>query len=241
MPAHRHARILGVAACLSLFAPVAKADPIVFTNQHIDIDLRFEGRALEIGWHDETNGVEYAAGEALVPIPPGAIVLRPAGSQFNFLGFGAGQPVRVLPQINNPALVWLGFGSEEIDPADFTGDLTVELVAVRGPGAASSWATDALGNPQVLFASGDGITGADSFLVPTGSHQHFNFAFTAAGLYELDFRVSGTLASTGQFIQSDATTLVFEAQQFEAVPAPASALVLIALLPLLAVRVRHHN
>lgn len=227
---------LFLALAAAAVAPAAgRADPIVFTNQHVDIDLRFEGGRLEIGWHDETNDVEYAAGEALVFVGPNAVVPRPAGGQFNFLGVGPGQPVWVLPQIADPGLVFLGIGSEEVDPADFTGDLTVEVLGVRGPGAFSAWGTDAFGNPQVLFAGAAGFP--QSFARPAGTHQHFNFALTAPGRYELDLRVSGRLAATGQVISSDVTALEFRVEGAAAVPAPASALVLAAALaPILARR-----
>jgi hypothetical protein len=237
-------RSLAALAGLALFAPAAPADPLrVFTFEHIDLDLRLEGGSpvgggrLEIGWHVEDprapdNGTEYDADDVLVRFTPGSIVPRPAGSQWNFLGTGAGQPVWVLPQVQNPTVVWPGIGTEEIPDDLFDGDeVFLELIAVRGPGTFSIWGTDLFGDPDVVFGGTGSVAGP--LAVPADSHVHYNWGLSAAGGYEIDFRVFGFI--NGTRFESDVTTVFLEAQQVQDVPGPASVLVLgLAVVPLLA-------
>ncbi|HXG09829.1 MAG TPA: choice-of-anchor M domain-containing protein [Gemmataceae bacterium] len=214
----RAAVLLFAAGVALAAAPPARADFIArFTNQHVDVDLRFEMGQPAIGWHDETNDIEYEADEALVLVGTAALRSRPASAAFNFLGVGLGAPVWVLPQVQDPNLVFLGIGTEEIDPGIFQNDeVTLSLVGIRGPGFFSLWTTDAFGSPTPLLTTADGITTADRVVRPIGSHQDFNWGFTVPGFYELDFQLSGVLLS-GQPVSSEVTTL-----SFSVVPEPAS-------------------
>ncbi len=45
----------------------------------------------------------------------------PADPAFAFLG-AVGSPVYILPQVQNPSLVFLGFGTEELPSGLFTAD-----------------------------------------------------------------------------------------------------------------------
>ena len=65
--------------------------------------------------------------------------------------------------------------------------------------------------------SGNGITGADSIVLPAGGHQHANWAFSTPGTYEVDFNASGTLVDGNVFTSSGPITYTFEVA---AVPEP---------------------
>ncbi|HMP16693.1 MAG TPA: hypothetical protein PKD72_06710, partial [Gemmatales bacterium] len=120
------ALLLGLLVCLP--KPVSAQTPYVFTTEHVDIDIRYGGSpaAWEIGWHDEDNNIEYSATEALVFALPASMVTRPAGSQWDFLGTPAGNNLWILPQSQNPNLVYLGVGAEEIQPGIFSSYLETD-------------------------------------------------------------------------------------------------------------------
>lgn len=199
---HRSASSLlpAVLAAAGLLAPAVPA-AVVYSAGHGDIGIAFESGVLEPHWHLHSGAVvdgtplgadaEYEPGE-LVALVPGPAILRPAGASWDFLGVAAGDPVWFLPQSSDPGKPFLGIASEELDPDDWT-SLTLSLVGFSGPvgGHFSLWQTDSFGVPAVKFATSDGVTGADSFSLIVGGHDHYNWGFTKPGLYELTFRWVG--------------------------------------------------
>ena len=110
----------------------------------------------------------------------------------------------MLPQVNDPSMLFLGIGAEEITAGTFSsyfeadqrihseGEwIRLELVDVRGPdgGKFSVWQTDSFGNPTVWMATHT-VRPPDAYFIRPGDHAHANFAFTKAGVYEVDFRAS---------------------------------------------------
>lgn len=188
----------------------------ILTNEHADIGIGYEDGMWDLHIHDEDNDVELEADETLIYIGSAGKTVRWAGSQWDFLGNNAGDDLWILPQTQNPQLVFLGIAGEEIDPGVFEGNVVhLFLSAVRGPGEFSVYSSDPGGNPTVRMASSDGITGDDFIPIPVGGHAHFNFALTAQGVYEIDLFAQGTI--NGQTVTSDVQTYYFGA---EAVPEP---------------------
>ena len=116
-----------------------------------------------------------------------------------------------LAATNDPELLFLGIGSEEIDPTTFDGDITLTLKGVSGPGEFSLYSIDAFGAPVVEMATSDGITAADAVTVLAGSHAHYNFAFTAIGRYAIDFEATASLPG-GTATSSGIVTYFFRVQ-----------------------------
>jgi surface-anchored protein len=132
----------------------------------------------------------------------------PNNRQFAFLG-DAGSPIWVLPQVQNPALLWPGLNSQEIEAGAIAGNsLTLALVAAHGPAPFALFSTDQFGTPSVLFNSGDGLP--DSIDLPIGTHAHGNWSFRAPGRYALTFQASGRLASGEPLVAT--ATLAFEVE-----------------------------
>jgi surface-anchored protein len=140
----------------------------------------------------------------------------PAGAQWSFLGT-AGSEVWTLPSVQNPNLLFLGFGAEEVTPGMFVNDqFTIALKGVSGPGTLAIYDLDSFGNPVVWMNSRDGVP--DSRLVPAGLHQDLNFAFSAPGDYTVLFEASGNSMANGLTSSGDAPYLF----HVQAVPEPAS-------------------
>jgi surface-anchored protein len=219
-------RQLGLAALLT--TGLASQAQTYLWEGHTDVGIVYEADAwnLHIGQHEATPPMEYAPNEAILGVDLlAAHTTVPANPLFGFLGT-AGSSVWILPQVQDPAQLFLGFGTEELPAGLFLNDqVTLSLSAVRAPGQFSVFENDMFGNPNVIMNSGDGITGADSLVLPAGGHQHVNWAFSTPGTYEVDFNASGTLADGNIFTSSGPVTYTFAVQ---AVPEP-SALALLLL------------
>lgn len=146
----------------------------------------------------EVDPPEFAADAALLPVVAAAKTTRPAGSDFDFIGVTAGAPMWLLPRSQNPSVLYLSVGTEELPSGDFAGPLTWTLTSVSGsgggaaPGVFSVW--NSLGGITPLMSSAGGTP--NSFSVSAGGHTHFNYGFTAPGLYDVAFSVSAPLAAS---------------------------------------------
>lgn len=184
-----------------------------FESGHGDIGIGYEAGAWDLHVHADDLGGEFAPDEILIYGAPEGLTTAPAGSQWAFLGAAAGSPVYVWPQSGSiPEVPDLGIGAEEIPGGTFaayentdsrvaaTGAwVELRLVAARMPNGAdfSVYQTDSFGVPVVWFATSDGIGAGDALWILEGSHQHFSFAFTLPGIYEIDVVASGFRDANG--------------------------------------------
>ncbi|PSL52128.1 putative ABC transporter-associated repeat protein [Saccharothrix carnea] len=129
----------------------------------------------------------------------------PAQPALSFLG-GAGEQVFLLPQTQSADLLWTGWNTEELRPADVSGPVTWTLTAVDGPGPFGLFTTGSFGAPQVIFNSGDGLP--DTLSVPLGTHAHANWAFAEPGRYRLTFTAAATGANGAALTDTETLTFV---------------------------------
>lgn len=229
-------RILGGASALA-FVPALAFAQVQLPADHADLGIGYEAGALELHWHLEDLGLEYAPDEAYAFIPLSSTFTRPADAAWDFTGALAGADLFVAPGTDQtPTVLFLGLGSEEITDGTFQGNsLSFSLSGVSGPGVFSLWQTDGFGTPTAALSSVSG--GPTSFNVTTGGHDHYDWGFTAPGVYELTFTVSGTLVGETLPI-TDTATYTFAVGT--AIPEPSSfaALAGLATLALAATRRR---
>jgi surface-anchored protein len=109
--------------------------------------------------------------------------------------------VWVLPQTQNPNLLWAGWNSSDVPGGVFQSNtMQLSLIGVTG-GEVAIYSTGVAGH-TVLFDNGNGLP--DTRSLATGAHTHANWAFSNAGTYTVTFRVSGTL-TTGATVSDEAT------------------------------------
>ncbi|GAA0621839.1 hypothetical protein HPO96_28760 [Kribbella sandramycini] len=210
-----HRVVLSAATVLALTGvavPATATTSVVLDQGHVDVvGIAWEDNAFNVHVHDEESATEYTPAEVQLVAKPGAQIAVPNDPAYAFLG-APGSPAWVLPQVQDPELLWPGIGSEEIASGVFTNDaLKVTLVGVTGPADFSIFTTDAFGTPTRLADSGNGLP--DAINTTAGGHLHANWAFEAAGTYKLKFKVSGTLAATGKKVTSTVATYTFKVQQ----------------------------
>lgn len=151
---------------------------------------------------DVADVLFVAKPEAQVPVPPGAA--------FACLG-GSGARVSILPQTQDPRLVWPGWSTEHPSLVGaFSGPLRFALEQVEGPGRFHLFASDPFGGIGQRFAASApdaAFPTSNAWAVGLREHVHANWAFSAPGEYALRFRVSGTLTGGGEV--SDVQTYRF--------------------------------
>ncbi len=165
---------------------------------------------------------EYAP-EDLVAIVPNLPQARPASASFDptgvpVLGVAAGESIWVLPKSGATAAGKpdLGLGAEEIGLGEWLGDtIVITLKSWTGPGHFALYNSNAGGSQltDLLFSTyapsltlgatypdeGDGGPwGENSYGLYAGGHEHYNWAFTAPGYYELTLEFSGTHLVDGE-------------------------------------------
>lgn len=161
------------------------------------------GYELELHLHStEVEPHEFGAGDALLPVIAAAKTTRPVGAQFDFIGVSSGQAMWMLPKNQNPALLFLSIGTEELTAGDFASPITWNLVNVTGssggtaPGHFSMWNVDNFGGVIPLMSTVPSSGAPNSVGVNAGGHYHFNYGFTTPGLYNVEFEAIATLASS---------------------------------------------
>jgi surface-anchored protein len=205
----RSAVLSGVLALsIGVGVPAQAATLVTLDKGHVDVvDVEYADGGFELHIHDEVHG-ENDPADVLLRVLPKAKTTVPADPAYAFLG-PAGRPVWILPQSQDPDLLFAGLSTEELEPGVLAGDqVTLTLCGVSGPGKLSVFTTDAFGSPSPVFNSRDGLPDATSLTV--GGHQHANWAFSAAGTYRVTFHVSGRLAADNQVVTSAPATVTFK-------------------------------
>lgn len=197
-----------VAVCATAFVGSTSAHAsslVVLSQGHVDVlDIGYEDGELAVHVHDETvePGVEREPSDVLFKVKPEAAVTVPDDPAYSFLG-DPGDTVWILPEVENPALLFAGLATEEVEPGALVGDsVRVRLIGVSGPGDFTLFTTDEFGAPDILSDA--------TFTLGAGVHQHANWAFETAGWYWLTFRVTARDAATGDLVSSGPVTFRFK-------------------------------
>lgn len=183
---------------------------VVLSQGHADvIGVAFEDGELELAVHDEEAEVEREPEDVTIQLLPEAETTIPADPAFAFLG-DAGDPVWILPQIENPDLLFAGLGTEEVEPGELVDDQIRVTLAVFGPGEVALYIEDFLGLPsEILFDTDDGEP--DTFTLTAGGHTHANWAFSEPGDYYWVVAATARVAGTNELV-ADAGLYHFQVQ-----------------------------
>jgi len=215
------------------FASTLVPMPHPLVSEHADVNVTLSGSEWRVEPRDaDAGGVIYPTGQAILHVDRLSQTARPAASTFDFIGATAGANYYRLPQGQNPSLLFLGVagygvsspaidrynaGAESGGRVSGTGSwLKLLLDSVKGPGQFSVW-QESFGGANVFIStavSTPGNAGTDAIWLLANGHVHFNYGFTAPGLYEVNFRPSafandGNLATLGPVIQAAAPIPVY--------------------------------
>ena len=182
-----------------LRSAAARAQPMVLERGHVDlVEVSLDNGRLTLLSKDHTTpgGPTFRTpAEVQIRVKDRARTEVPAGGAYGFLG-APGSTVWLLPQTEDPGLVWPGWSTERLRAGQVAGDrVTWRLLDVKGPGAMTLFTTDQFGSPSVIFASGGGVPNETTIRVNT--HAHGNWAFTAPGAYQVTFEVAADVVGVG--------------------------------------------
>ena len=217
----------------SLAGGTAGADE--WTSGHGDIGIEYDAAAgeFELHYHLEGGTVggvsrpdeEFEPDELTVRVPDVAgqnFDSVPNG--FEFIGItpdgdSGTSDFWSLPSTDQGDRPYIGFATEEgFSGSDFT-DIVLSLTGFSGPGEFAMWVSG-INGPTALFATSDGVSAADAFSIPEGTHNHYDMGFTALGDYAIELTATGTLAGGGTV--TDTATFNFAVGDPAAVPEPGS-------------------
>lgn len=203
--------MFGLSLCLGWLGgrvPALAEPRTSLTQEHADFRVLYEpGRepALRIVARDEDHRIDYEGPQVVLLVPEAARLELPSGTPFG----EEGQSLWILPQNQFADLLYLGFSAEQIPAGVFNGPLSFQLKQMVGPGTFFAWQAASFGEFLLKFNTADGIGEADRTAPVIGSHEHFNWGFSAPGVYALTFEIQGQRALDGQVVKSNPTTFLF--------------------------------
>ncbi len=164
---------------------------------HIDLGPRYVDDQWTLMIHDGTRAqpVWRDPDETVLRVSDAALQTVPEDPAYEFLGVDAGEQVYVVPQVQNPDVVWLGWNTQ--DPRvmqSIDRGVTLSLLGVDGPGTLTTYLQS--GNfaaPEPLWRSVE--PKAQPFWAEVNTHTHANWVFTAPGVYLIAVQVSADLIS----------------------------------------------
>ena len=195
---------------------------------HVDLGPRLIDGQWRAGLrHDAESGAVWRdPNQTVLRVSDAAVMTAPDSADYPFLADVAGKPVYVVPQTQNPSVVWLGWNTQ--DPAvtaTIDRGLTMRVGPVSGPGRAWLFLqSGTFGKPLLLADSG---AAPGDVWIDSGTHVHANWAFSAPGTYTATVTFLGT-TTAGEAVAAS-TTLRFavgdaaSASEALAMAAPAAA------------------
>jgi len=219
---------------------VAGAQILSYADGHMDLGVRLEAGSLVGFWKNDAatvNGVtnlqeEFDAGalravgifDSVTPAP-----LRPPGSQWDFMGVAAGEPIYILPSGGIPnTLPYLGFSTEHTSVA-FMEEITFTLTGFSGPAGSTFNLYTSSSN---IWMTGTNSSTTGSITLEVGDHQHYAWAFSHLGVYDLSISF---VDDTGDYFGSSVFRFEIVPQ---IIPEPTSAILVLASLSWLFARRR---
>ena len=175
---------------------------------HVDLGPRLIDGQWRAGLrHDAESGAVWRdPNQTVLRVNDAAIMTAPDSDDYPFLADVAGKPVYVVPQTQNPGVVWLGWNTQ--DPAvtaTIDRGLTMRVGPVSGPGRAWLFLqSGTFGKPLLLADSG---AAPGDVWIDSGTHVHANWAFSAPGTYTATVTFLGT-TTAGEAVAAS-TTLRF--------------------------------
>ena len=178
------------------------------SSGHVDLGPRLIDGQWRAGLrHDAESGAVWRdPNQTVLRVSDAAIMTAPDSADYPFLADVAGKPVHVIPQTQNPSVVWLGWNTQ--DPAvtaTIDRGLTMRVGPVSGPGRAWLFLqSGTFGKPLLLADSG---AAPGDVWIDSGTHVHANWAFSAPGTYTATVTFLGT-TTAGEAVNAS-TTLRF--------------------------------
>ncbi len=179
---------------------------VVLTAGHADFGPTFGTGAWALQIHDDTSVPRYWRNpeDVVLQVLDEAILTVPDDEAFAFLGLAPGSPVHVVPQTEQPGVVWVGWNTQEPNLLDSLAlGATLRIHALQGPGDVVAYLQGGnFGAPQPLWSSHEPFP--QEAWIEVNTHTHANWVFSAPGVYLVDAEFTGDLI-TGEAFRARGT------------------------------------
>ena len=188
--------------------PVA-TDRAVLSDGHVDIGPRYVDDAWTLMVHDDhaEPPIWRTMSNTVFQVGDVALTTVPDDPAYAFLPAEPGTDVHVVPQAQQPGVVWVGWNTQ--DPAvmeNIDRGATLTLRGVEGPGDVVMFLqSGTLGEPEVLWDSREPFP--QDVWVEVNTHTHANWVFSEPGVYLVEVEISADLISGAA--ESDTQVLRF--------------------------------
>ncbi|MDU0292605.1 choice-of-anchor M domain-containing protein, partial [Saccharothrix longispora] len=189
-------------------APAPPQRQLLATGHADLVSVFLEAGSLVVSGQSDVDRVatRFDPARTTVNVTDAALRPAPGSPAYDFLGVPAGTPVHVVPQAFRPGVLWTGWNTESIPRGALAGDaVDITLREARGPGRVEVYLSGVDG-PERVWSSHDPGLRTLRAAVPT--HAHANWAFTAPGVYELEFAASATTSSGAPLTSAPARYVV---------------------------------
>lgn len=178
--------------------PVAPGDRTL-EEGHVDVGPRFvDGRWTLLVHDDRARAVADAesvwrhAERTVLRVTDDAVMTVPEDETYSFLPAEPGDRVHVVPQTQDPDVVWVGWNTQDPEVMErIDRGVTMTLTGVEGPGDLVVYLQSGdFGDPQVLW---DSTAKPEPVWVDVNTHTHANWVFSRPGVYLVRVRIAADL------------------------------------------------
>jgi surface-anchored protein len=170
----------------------------VIEDGHVDIGPRFIDGQWTLMIHDDREG--SGTGESVwrnldrtvLKVNDAALETVPDDPEYSFIPSDPGEDVFVVPQTQNPEVVWLGWNTQDPETmASVDRGVTLRMTGVEGPGELVAYLQSGdFAQPDVLWNS---QREPSPVWVDVNTHSHANWVFTEPGVYLIQVEVAADL------------------------------------------------
>ncbi|WP_418969494.1 TIGR03773 family transporter-associated surface protein [Alloscardovia omnicolens] len=191
---------------VNLSPAYAQTEKILLQKGHADFGPTLSEGSWRLKIRDDTGStpVWRNPADVVMEVSEKAVIAMPQDSRYSFIGAQAGQKLYVIPQTQNPDVMWLGWNTQENQVVSELRDgAHLSLDKVEGPGKVHVYLENGnLQAPQQLWSSDAAMP--QKTWIEANTHTHANWVFSKKGIYHLTFTASGTLKN-GQTVSHTAT------------------------------------
>jgi surface-anchored protein len=170
----------------------------VLSAGHVDVGPRFVDGEWTLMIHDDAakaggkESVWRHTDRTVLQVTDDAVLPVPDDPAYAFLPSEPGADVYVVPQTQDPDVVWVGWNTQDPEVMDtINRGVTMTLTDIQGPGELVVYLQSGdFAEPKVLWDS----TGEPKPVwVDVNTHTHANWVFSAAGVYLVRVKISADL------------------------------------------------
>lgn len=170
----------------------------VLAGGHVDVGPRFIDGRWTLMVHDDAaksdggESVWRAADRTVLRVTDAARRQAPDDPAYDFLRARPGDDLFVIPQTQDPGVVWLGWNTQDPSVMErIDRGVTMTLLGVEGPGALVVYLQSGdFGAPQALW---DSEGSARPAWVDVNTHTHANWVFSKPGVHLVRVRIEADL------------------------------------------------